>query len=81
MQLLASEIKPGLRAKITGVKKAVLGKNQQLRQQLLSLGLTPGTVFEVVRLAPLGDPIQIKVRGFLLGLRYFELEPLQFDIL
>ena len=81
MQQIASEIKPGLRAKITGVKQTVLSKNRQLRQQLLSMGLTPGTVFEVVRLAPLGDPIQIKVRGFLLGLRYFELEPLQFEVL
>ncbi|MBL4798599.1 MAG: ferrous iron transport protein A [Oleispira sp.] len=38
-------------------------------QRLMMMGLTPGTSFMVVRVAPLGDPIEIKVRGFNLSLR------------
>ncbi|PIJ49531.1 ferrous iron transporter A [Erwinia sp. OLTSP20] len=30
------------------------------RQKLLSFGLLPGSVFEIVRIAPLGDPIEIR---------------------
>lgn len=37
--------------------------------KLLSMGLTPGTQFKVMRVAPLGDPIAIMVRGFHLSLR------------
>ena len=33
------------------------------------MGLTPGTEFEVTRTAPLGDPVEIRVRGFDLSLR------------
>ena len=42
------------------------------RQRLLEMGLTVGTTFEVVRFAPLGDPIEIKVRGYHLSLRKHE---------
>lgn len=39
------------------------------RHQLLALGLTPGADIDVVRFAPLGDPMQIRVRGSALFLR------------
>lgn len=39
------------------------------RKKLLAMGLTPGTTFEVTRVAPLGDPVEIAVRGFKLTLR------------
>jgi len=39
------------------------------RQRLLEMGLTVGAEFQVVRFAPLGDPIDIKVRGYHLSLR------------
>jgi Fe2+ transport system protein FeoA len=39
------------------------------RQRLLEMGLTVGAEFQVVRFAPLGDPIEIKVRGYHLSLR------------
>jgi len=39
------------------------------RQKLLSMGLTPGTVFRLIRVAPLGDPFEIEVRGYSLSLR------------
>lgn len=39
------------------------------KKKLLSMGLTPGTAFFVTRFAPLGDPVEIQVRGFALTLR------------
>ena len=39
------------------------------KQKLLAMGLTPGTEFTVTRVAPLGDPVEIRVRGFKLSLR------------
>ena len=39
------------------------------RQRLLEMGLTVGTEFQVVRFAPMGDPLEIKVRGYHLSLR------------
>ncbi len=49
------------------------------RHKLMSMGLLPGTAFEVVGVAPLGDPVAIKVKGFLLSLRKSELEALDIE--
>ena len=38
-------------------------------ERLLELGLTRGAEVSVVRFAPLGDPMEVKVRGYLLSLR------------
>ncbi|BCA96755.1 ferrous iron transporter A [Legionella antarctica] len=41
----------------------------QYRHRLLSLGVTCGVAFSVTRIAPLGCPVQIEVRGTSLTLR------------
>ena len=43
--------------------------NTSIRKQLLAMGLTRNTEVTVVRVAPLGDPIEIKLRSFSLTLR------------
>ena len=43
--------------------------NTSSRKQLLAMGLTRNTPVTVVRVAPLGDPIEIKLRSFSLTLR------------
>jgi Fe2+ transport system protein FeoA len=40
--------------------------------RLMEMGLLPGTPIQVVRFAPLGDPIEISVRGYHLSLRRTE---------
>ena len=45
------------------------GLTPGIRQRLLELGLTRGTRIAVIRYAPLGDPIEIAVRGYRLSLR------------
>lgn len=44
--------------------------------KLLAMGLTKGTEFTVTRVAPLGDPVEIKIRGFNLTLRKAEADVL-----
>lgn len=53
----------------------------EVRRRLLDMGLTPGTVVKLVRMAPLGDPMQLCLRGYKLSLRReaakdIEIEPL-----
>jgi len=44
------------------------------RGRLLEMGLLVGTPVQLVRFAPLGDPVEIKVRGYHLSLRRHEAE-------
>ena len=44
------------------------------RPRLMEMGLLVGTAVELVRFAPLGDPVEIKVRGYHLTLRKHEAE-------
>ena len=44
------------------------------RARLMEMGLLNGTAVELVRFAPLGDPVEIKVRGYNLTLRKHEAE-------
>ena len=44
----------------------------QTRSRLMEMGLLVGTRVELVRFAPLGDPVEIKVRGYNLTLRKHE---------
>ena len=52
------------------------GKSGAYREKLLAMGLTKGAEFEVVRVAPLGDPVEITLMGFNLSLRKGEAEAL-----
>jgi ferrous iron transport protein A len=65
-----SALSPGDHAKISGYRPG----NKAYRQRLLSMGLTPNTAFQLVRRAPLGDPVEIRIRGFSLSLRQDEAE-------
>jgi Fe2+ transport system protein FeoA len=47
------------------------------KQRLLEMGMTVGCEFEVVRFAPLGDPLELKVRGYHLSLRKVEAAGIQ----
>ncbi|MFP4080055.1 MAG: ferrous iron transport protein A [Ectothiorhodospira sp.] len=49
------------------------------RRKLLSMGLTPGTAFRITRIAPMGDPVEIQVRGFKLSLRRDEADALHVE--
>jgi len=58
-----ADLKPGQK----GIVKGWVSGSPPAR--LLEFGLLPGTQIELVRFAPFGDPIDIKVRGFHLTIR------------
>jgi Fe2+ transport system protein FeoA len=59
----------GTRATVTEIKLPPAN-----RPRLMEMGLLVGTTVELVRFAPLGDPVEIKVRGYNLTLRKHEAE-------
>ena len=65
MLLSLKQLAVGDLGKIIGFDKA----GSAYRKKLLAMGLTPGTSFSVTRFAPMGDPVEIKLRGFSLTLR------------
>lgn len=48
---------------------AKVGGEGVLRLRFLDMGLIPGTMVQLQKIAPMGDPIQIRVRGYELTLR------------
>ena len=59
-----NEMKPGEKGrvwKITG--------QGSLKRRLLDMGVIPGSPVEVVKVAPLGDPIDVRIKGYHLSLR------------
>jgi Fe2+ transport system protein FeoA len=45
---------------------------RRLARRLMEMGLLPGTTVRVVRMAPLGDPIELRLRNYSLSLRRAE---------
>ncbi len=66
------EMKIGSNVKIIGYNT----KDRNYRQKLLRMGLVKGESFTITRKAPMGDPIEIKMKGFNLTLRKLEADAL-----
>jgi ferrous iron transport protein A len=64
-----ASLKVGSTATVTEIKVP-----PEHRGRLLEMGLLVGTPVELIRFAPLGDPVEIKVRGYHLTLRKHEAE-------
>lgn len=64
-----------------GQQGVVLGFTRQdlFTQRLMHLGILEGTPVEVVRRAPTGDPIEVRVLGYALSLRLAEAETILLD--
>ncbi len=58
------DLKPGEKGKIT----KVIGEGSVYRR-ILDMGITKGASVEVERVAPFGDPIEVKIKGYHLSLR------------
>ncbi|MCL5104212.1 MAG: metal-dependent transcriptional regulator [Armatimonadetes bacterium] len=70
-----SDLCPGMTGRIAFVS----GKGQ-IRKRLMEMGLTSDTKFEVIRVAPLGDPVEIKIRGYHLSLRKNEAHHIEVEL-
>lgn len=67
MELKLNEFKPGMK----GIVISITG-DKKIRRRLLDMGVTPQTNIVMVKAAPLGDPIEVNLRGYELTLRKSE---------
>jgi len=65
MFLSIKDLEVNSKGRVAGYAQGVKG----YKRKLLAMGLTRGAEFTVTRVAPLGDPVEINVRGFNLTLR------------
>jgi len=61
------DLKPGFSGRIVTVSG-----DARARRRIVDMGVTPGVLVEVERVAPLGDPIEVRVRGYRLLVRKSE---------
>ena len=69
-----TELKIGQSATITSV-----GGKGRLRQHFLDMGVIPGTRVTLVKLAPMGDPMQLTLHGYELSLRLADAEQISIE--
>ena len=58
-----------------------VGGKGPVKRRMMDMGLVPGTDVAVVRVAPLGDPIEFTVKGYSLSLRKSEAEAIQVEVI
>ena len=63
----------------SGVIKAVVGEGK-IRRRLFDMGVTPGAEVYLRKVAPLGDPIEVTIRGYELTLRRTEADAVVMEI-
>ena len=70
-----TELKRGEKGRIVKI-----GGGGGIRRRLLDMGLVSGSEVKMERVAPLGDPIEIKVKGYNLSLRKEEASSIQVEV-
>jgi ferrous iron transport protein A len=70
--LTITDLPMGTEARVTGIK----GTGRTTRR-LMEMGVIPGVVVQVVKAAPFGDPIEVRVRGYSLAMRKNEADAIE----
>jgi ferrous iron transport protein A len=70
-----SKLVPGDRARITAI-----GSIGPMKRRLMDMGLLPGEEILVEKVAPLGDPIEVRIRSYHLSLRKKEAEGIAVEV-
>lgn len=71
-----SDLKIGQKA----VVKSLNFENKEIRRHLLDMGVTRGVLVKVKKIAPMGEPIDIEIRGYELALRKAELQNIEVEV-
>lgn len=69
-----AEMRPGSAAKV-----ARLSGEGAVKRRIMDMGITKGTEIAVRRVAPLGDPVEVTVRGYELSLRKDEAAKIEME--
>ena len=65
----------GARGRVVTIRDA-----DEVSMRLLEMGVTPGTDVTIVGYAPLGDPLELELRGYHLSIRKYEAERVEVEI-
>lgn len=71
------ELKVGQKGKILALNIA----NKPIRRHLLDMGLTVGTIVEIKKIAPMGDPIDLSLRSYELCIRKADLMQIDVEVI
>ncbi len=72
-----SDLKIGQKAKVLGIHM----DKPDIRRHLLDMGITKGTEILIKKIAPMGDPVDIELRGYELCIRKEEMKNINVEIL
>lgn len=70
------DLKPGTKGKIIRISG-----NKNLKRRFQTMGILPGEEIVVEKIAPLGDPIDVIVKGYHLSLRKDEAEQIEVEVM
>ena len=69
VEMNLSMVKPGDKVKVTRIEG-----DMDYRRRVMDMGVIRGRILDVIRVAPLGDPMELKVQGYMLSLRKDEVK-------
>jgi ferrous iron transport protein A len=75
MSMNLAKLAPGEKGRITSI-----GAIGPMKRRLMDMGLLPGEEVRVEKVAPLGDPIEVRIRSYLLSLRKKEAEGIAVEV-
>ncbi|MCR3905532.1 MAG: ferrous iron transport protein A [Tenericutes bacterium] len=88
MKITLSKSRPGEQTILSNLRKGQKAKvvflnteDKALRRRLLDMGITEGVQVKVKKIAPLGDPIDIELRGYELCLRKRDLSLIDVEVM
>lgn len=70
-----SDLKVGQKGKVLQINIV----DKQIKRHLLDMGITRGTIIEIKKIAPMGDPIDIKLRDYELCIRKADLKQIEVE--
>jgi ferrous iron transport protein A len=72
-----SNLKPGQQGKILKLDSSI----GPVRRRLMDMGVIPGEMIKVEKIAPMGDPIEVTVKSYNLSLRKNEAKGIEIEVL
>jgi len=71
-----SNLKPGEQGRILKLDSSI----GPIRRRLMDMGLIPGELIKVEKVAPMGDPIEVTIKGYKLSLRKGEARGIELEV-
>jgi len=70
------DLRPGQKARVLSI-----GTQGAMRQRILDMGITQNVAVELIKVAPLGDPLELSLRGYQLSLRKSDAALIEVELL